>query len=58
METLNTNKLLSAYYIITYFNKEYEILNAYIDPKYHSKINEINYQYLINNPLKEISVFP
>ena len=40
--------------IITYFDKEYEILNDYIDPKYHNKINEINYQYLINNPLKEI----
>ena len=38
--------------IITYFNKEYEILNAYIAPEYHCKINQINYQYLLTNPLK------
>ena len=40
--------------IITYLEKEYIILDNYIDPKYHNKIKEINYQYLISNTLKDI----
>ena len=38
---------------ITYLEDEKERLNEYINPKYHTKINEINYQYLITNTLKE-----
>ena len=38
---------------IKYLEEESERLNEYINPKYHKKINEINYQYLIINALKE-----
>ena len=50
------NMSITEYILSTlaYLEKEYIILDNYIDPKYHNKINEINYQHLIINALKDI----
>ena len=40
--------------VLAYLEKENIILDNYIDPQYHNKINEINYKCLITNSLKEI----
>ena len=40
--------------VITYLEREYIILDHYIDPQYHNEINEINYEYLITNSLKDM----
>jgi len=39
---------------LAYLEKEDIILDNYIAPQYHKKINEINYKYLITNALEEI----
>ena len=50
------NMSITEYILSTlaYLEKEYIILDNYIDPKYHNKINEIIYQHLIINALKDI----
>ena len=48
------NMPLSKYILsqIKFLEEENERINEYINPKYHNKINELNYQYLIINGLE------
>ena len=39
---------------LEYLGEESERQNEFINPKYHEKINDINYEYLIGNHSKEI----
>ena len=41
---------------LKYLDEEYERQKEFINPKYHDKINKINYEYLIGHHMKDIAL--